>query len=398
MTATRTTIILAGAVVALGATLANAQQEHWLTYRTAQHPAQFLGHDLGSCGFRPSTDPPDGVDLPELIAEDPLFAKWVTPLAPDGGIWLIFDRSRANSQRDRLYIDSNCDGSLADETVIKPFNAQRYGQGNAYAQFSPVEVWLQGEDGPVAYALSVQLHERNKGTHFLRATTACWYQGQFELAGKMRKCVLVDYNCNGVFDDSSANFGATDRIRFGGGRSADEHFVGKYTQIDGKLFHLTPAQDGAFITLAEAQDVTMGAVKVPDGLAQLTAGGKGGLLRLEIVDGVGQLPIGEWAVHEWRLERKDEKGVEWQLVGKGTGGKTFQVVQDEPVELAVGEPVVSAITHRPKGKRHSFSQSLKGRLGEHITLTRRGQRPPAPKLQIVNEDRTYDKAINFEYG
>ena len=80
------------------------------------------------------------------------------------------------------------------------------------------------------------------------------------------------------------------------------------------------------------------------------------------------------------------------------GGTTFRVVQDETVELAVGKPIVGAVLQQASGRRHSFSQSLTGRSGEFITLTRNGILSPAPKLRIVNEDGTYDKVFSFEYG
>jgi len=398
MTLTKIVAGFSVTIIALTATLAGAEEEHWLTYRTSAHPQRAIGN-VSSAQLSQQTDRPDGLELPELTAEDPLFAKWPTPMVEAGHVWLVFDRSKVRRQYDRLYIDSNCDGSLADETAIKPVSARRYGRGNAQAQFAPVEVWLQGDDGPVAYALNVQLYERAEGRHHLRATSACWYQGQFELAGKMRQCTLVDYNCNGTFNDSSVQFQNVDRIRLGAGSSVVEHFVGKYMQIDGTLYEPKIAPDGAFIAVSPAEGVILGAVKAPENLTKLTVGGEGGLVQLALVDGVGQLPVGKWAVYEWQIEREDEKGAKWKLVGKGAAGNvTFEVAKDEAIELAVGEPITGVVSDRANGKRHNFSQSLKGRMGERIELTRNGQRPGAPKLRIVSEDETYDKVFRFEYG
>ena len=398
MTVTRTMAGLAGAIVVLAATTVRAEDEHWLNYRTTAQARQALGN-VGGKMLSPSADRPDGVELPELNADDPAFAKWSTPMAASGHVWLMFDRSKANGQYDMLYIDSNCDGSLADETAIRPYKAQRQNRGYGNAEFAPVEVRFEGEDGPVAYALGLQLYERPDGRHYLSAMTACWYEGQFKLAGKMRRCRLIDYNCNGTFDDRSMNFGEADRIRLGAGRSAVEHFVGKYMQVDGALHHPKPSRDGAVISLAPAEGAELGTVRAPDGLSQLTVGGEGGLLQVEVVGGAGELPVGKWAVYEWRIQRKDEQGKQWELVGKGAaGGSAFEVSKGNTVELAVGEPLVAVVSDRANGKQHNFSQSLKGQLGEQVALTRDGRRPPAPKLRIVSEDGTYDKAHNFAYG
>ena len=398
MTISRTVAGLAGAVVALAATAVLADDEHWLNYRTSVRMQQVLG-DVGGKVLSPTTARPKGVELPELNGDDPVFAKWSTPMAASGHVWLMFDRSKTNGQYDMLYIDSNGDGSLADEKALAPHTAQRQGRGYSHAQFAPVGVSFKGEDGPVAYALGLQLYERPDGRHYLRANTACWYEGRVKLAGKMQRCRLIDYNCNGAFDDSSMNFAEADRIRLGVGRDAVEHFVGKYMQVDGVLLQPELARDGATIALKPAEGVELGSVQAPEGLSQLTVGGEGGLLRLDVVDGSASLPVGKWAVYEWRLERKDENGKKWQLVGKGgTGKSAFDVEKGNTFELAVGEPLVGAVSDRANGKQHNFSQSLKGQLGESVQLTRDNRRPSAPKLRIVNNDGTYDRTFNFAYG
>ena len=45
-----------------------------------------------------------------------------------------------------------------------------------------------------------------------------------------------------------------------------------------------------------------------------------------------------------------------------------------------------------------FTQGVKGPSGERITLQRKGQRPPAPKLRIANADGSYERVLSFEYG
>ena len=70
----------------------------------------------------------------------------------------------------------------------------------------------------------------------------------------------------------------------------------------------------------------------------------------------------------------------------------------EETLLEVGEPFVSSLTAVKQGGKFNFSQSVKGRMGERIRITRSGKRPDAPKLRITNEDGSYNKSFQFQYG
>ena len=401
MTRIRIAAVVVVAIGAMAASSVSAQEEQWLSYHTTAQAQRLLGGGGGGTTLAPTTARPAGVELPELLADDALFAKWVTPMAADGYLWLAFDRSKAHGPYDRLYIDANGDGSLADETALPPYLARKQGRGQGQATFAPVEVSFVVDDGPVSYALKLDLYEQGNNRTYLSASAACWYGGSIEVAGEALDCQLIDYNANGTFDDQSMNFAQIDRVRLGTGRSAVERFVGKYMQIKGSLYHATTARDGAFITLTPATDVALGAVRVPDGVSQLTLGGLNGVLQVDVADGVGRLPVGKYHVHEWRLEREDDKGVRWQLTAKGSpAGTVVDLAEDNTVELTLGEPLVATVTDRALGRggQHSFSQTLVGRLGEQIELTRNGKTPAAPKLRIVNEDGSYDKVFRFEYG
>jgi len=67
-------------------------------------------------------------------------------------------------------------------------------------------------------------------------------------------------------------------------------------------------------------------------------------------------------------------------------------------KLDLGEPIIASVDARKSGSIYSFNQIIKGRLNEHIEMTRNGARPRAPKLNIKNKDGTYDRTFSFEYG
>ena len=148
------------------------------------------------------------------------------------------------------------------------------------------------------------------------------------------------------------------------------------------------------------KDVVYGSVSLPETIIQFAAEGENG----RIVDtkpekGIGQLPVGEYTTRLWRTERKDDEGNTWALTGQSFGDQgLFEVNDSNQIKLDIGEPLIATVDARKSGSMYSFNQIIKGRLDEHIELTRNGARPRAPKLNIKNKDGSYDRTFSFEYG
>jgi hypothetical protein len=140
-------------------------------------------------------------------------------------------------------------------------------------------------------------------------------------------------------------------------------------------------------------------VRMPESVTELSAGGENGLFVVKPEDGIASLPVGKYRITEWAVERKDDKGTLWELQGTQAGSQeVLEIAEAKEAELSVGEPIVSSLTSTMREGTRSFSQSLRGKDGERITLTRNGARPQAPKLNIKNKDGTYDRTYSFSYG
>lgn len=373
--------------------VAVAQDEQWLQYRWSREARQIVG-DMSSVYQQVSSSRPQGVGLPEFESEQPVFLEWKTPMAASGSVWLAFDRSTPGGQYDRLYIDANADGDLSDEQAQEPHRRE---SGRSF--FGPLKIVFDTEDGPVTYHLNAELRFRPDQAPFCLLTPACWYEGPITVGGEKLHCVLIDYNVNGAFNDKSADFGQSDRIRIGEEGSRDTRFVGNFIEIGDKLYRSEIAKDGAFIILTEATDVTYGTVRVAEGITSFGAGGVNGLFLRRPEDGVVKLPVGDYRVEHWSIVRDDDRGAKWELRGMAARERaTFTVAQDRSAELPFGEPVYSQAQYRQSGSVHNFSQSLQGRHGERLTLLRNGTRPPPPRLRIRSRDGAYDRALSFEYG
>jgi hypothetical protein len=370
---------------------ARTQDEQWLQYRTSRDVSRIIGGISGKY-IDVTYEKPQGIELPELKSDEPLFVHWTTPMLEAGGLWIALDRSRGSGPCDRLFIDSNGDGNLKNETLVAAYRAD-----SQHASFGPVKVTFEGEDGPIAYHLDFALCDH--GQRRLRVSPGGWYEGTVTVGPDKKHCVLIDQNVNGTFNDKSLNAGQCDRIRIGKKDERDTRFVGNYIEIDGALYQPEIARDGAYIRLARAKDVRLGDIRLPESVIDFSAGGENGLLSIKPKNGAGKLAVGKYRIEHWAIERKDEQGARWKLQGSAFSQKgLFDIAKDKETELSIGEPIISTVQAQNKNGTYSFSHDLKGQLDERIVLTRNGSRPQAPKLHIKSKDGTYDRTYSFQYG
>jgi hypothetical protein len=370
-----------------------AQQEQWLQYHSSREAGQIFGQ-MGSQTLELSAQQPAGVKLPQFKGQNQLFAKWPTPMVKSGWLWIALDRTHEQGPYDSLYIDSNGNGSLDDETAAA---AYRTDQQSAY--FGSVKVIFQIEDGPVTYHLNFRSYQYGTADNRLYISSGGWYEGDIQVGGEKKHCILFDYNVNGAFNDKSAKAAECDRIRIGKQGGQDTLFTGNYILDDETLYQPEIARDGACIKLTKAENVKFGSVRLPESITQFSANGENGLFILKPEKGVALLPVGKYRVYDWAVERQDEKGTNWKLKGSGLSEKNiFDITEGKEAVLAIGEPIVATLNASEREGTYSFNHSMKGRAGERIELTHNGAQPQAPKVRISSADGTYDRTFSFQYG
>lgn len=152
-------------------------------------------------------------------------------------------------------------------------------------------------------------------------------------------------------------------------------------------------------TSGSSQDAAFGSIRLPDGISRFEADGAKGLVSVKPDKQIARLSAGLYNVRYWKTEQKDENGNVWALTGQYYGqDNQFEIKADNETKLDVGEPIIATVDARGSGSSYSFNQIIKGRHDEIIELTRNGSRPQPPKLNIKNEDGSYDKTFSFEYG
>jgi len=152
-----------------------AQQEQWLQYHSSREASQILG-EVGLQAIKLSTEQPAGVKLPQFKGKSQLFAKWPTPMVKSGWLWMALDRTHEQGPYDLLYIDSNGNGGLDDETASA---AYRTDQRSSY--FGPAKVIFEVEDGPVTYHLNFRSYQYGTSDNRLYASSGGWYEGDIQM-------------------------------------------------------------------------------------------------------------------------------------------------------------------------------------------------------------------------
>lgn len=368
-----------------------AEEAKWLRYQTSGEARNIIG-DIGSVSPELTFDKPEGVELFKFKGSKPLFAKWVSPMAQKGHLWIAFDCSGKAGSYDTLYIDSDGDDSLKDETALKSSRAQH---NRPY--FGPVKVVFDGADGKITYHLNIDLYVRGNNK-YLWIYPGCWYEGVVKPGEQRKYCVLIDYNVNGTFNDKSINASECDRVRVGKKGDRYSRFVGNYIEIDDSFYNLEIARDGAWVKFSKAEDLEFGSIEIPEIISKFTAGGENGLFDVSLKNGTGSLPVGKYRVDSWMMRKKDEKGRLWQLQARGYNSSgNFEVETGEKTTLDIGEPMTGRLAVSSSGDNYNFNKSLQGRLGEWLDLTCEGKRVTF-RMNVKSEDGKFNKTYALEDG
>lgn len=376
-------LILAGMLVA---GTAWSQSEQWLEYHTANEGSGYSQVKL-------ITNPPPNVALPALnqLNGKPYFAEWKTPMDPAGKRWICLDRTRKSGPYNRLFIDSNGNGRLDDETPVTARVDSNFGY------FPATPLTFKGEDGPITYHLSFQFYQYGDNQAQLLARSAGWYEGTVKFDGVKKHLRLMDNNVNGAFNDIADTPYRSDSVEVDSDRNGTR-YLGRLLEVDGKYFTFKADRDGAFVRVQKA-DVTLGSVQMPTDITSLAAFGTNGYFLRQSAKGEFTLPVGQYRVVSWQIQRKDDKGANWQLSASDfPDTHHFEVVASQAVTLDIGEPVKAVLTSQPRGTQTAFDLKFIGKQGESISFTRDNQRPRGPKLTLAAADGSQCYTNTFEFG
>ncbi|MCL5097972.1 MAG: hypothetical protein M1608_10690 [Candidatus Omnitrophica bacterium] len=219
-----------------------------------------------------------------------------------------------------------------------------------------------------------------------------------KLGDAKHRIELIDGNVNGTFNDQSPDPSDCDRIAVEGDKTG-QRYLGRLLEVDGELFQVEVARDGAFLKARKAEVVTLGQVRIPKTITEFVAVGPIGHFVRKPVDGTFTLPVGSYRIDHWTIDRKDDKGIAWTMMGYGFGeSSSFTVAAGNPATIKVGEPIRCALQTTASDGQVNFNPRFLGPTGESIQMLRAGQQPPGPRLTLASSDGSFHYSSSFSFG
>jgi hypothetical protein len=366
----------------------------------------------------------------------------------------------------RLYFDVNHNGDLTDDKPVdamplpEQMRAMMMSSNAAQCDFPRIDLTLDLGDAKLDYSFTMNVYSYSYGENQSYVSgslsAAAYREGEITLEGKKRKVILVDFNCNGRFDDQLGlrNVQSTDGqiyplqgdtiaidpdLNTAGGFSPYDlssgkgrYNVSKLLCLEGKYFDMkvTPAGDKLELT---PSNVEIGNVTNPNAKYRALIYGDKGVVMIAGEKGSAvPIPVGEWKLLNYTIdltgaapEKKPDEKKESSLLGalskalieparpqmvRNTmvaasatkAGKPVTVRKGETTLLAFGPPYkpVVKVQYRPSKDQVQLNMSLVGSAGEIVSnMMVEGNRPePAPKFTISSPKGEVVQTGQFSYG
>jgi hypothetical protein len=110
-----------------------------------------------------------------------------------------------------------------------------------------------------------------------------------------------------------------------------------------------------------------------------------------------RLPYGHYTVEAWNYEKKDAEGKTWKIQAWPKDDITF-TIGAKPVSLKITPEPITATAKVYGDDEYRFSLRLTAPANERCYLYCDGKRAQAPKLEIVNADKSFSVTLSSSYG
>jgi hypothetical protein len=304
----------------------------------------------------------------------------------------------------KLYADTNCDHSFADE---KPLTAS--GKKGPFLDFGVVTIKdPHAQDGSVR-TFSVQAYAQGNTVHYLYVGPAGYRSGEIKVGDKTYAVAVVDKNLNGRFDDTLPNGGydllALDSDHNGafdlGGQEVMP--LGKMIRLNGAYLTLKVKADGSAVSVEEADGtLELGTLDVGSPQVWLSVTSDLGAFRLNASDGTWQLPVGTYQIAGLGLAAKDKEGADWtmQCLRPPQDKRQFEIRKGETTSITLGPSLVVASDVTPERGGVSVGVTVTGRSGELYLAgaVKAGTQQGPPTVKILDEKGTVLASGAVTYG
>jgi len=355
-----------------------------------------------------SDKPIEAVKLPPLHSKKPLYLTAKLGDGADTAFTFVLDESEPGAGYDLLYADSSHTRDLTD---VKPYRLTRW---RYYKGFKPVRLLIQVGGARTLYHAAIVAEERPTSTDY-RLQSWAYYSGEARFGDKSYPVALVDSNGNGLFNDLSRGLerdNAGDVLLMdvnGDGKFDQEEFAGpefrycgRRMQVDGRYYDLEIQPDGSGFRVAPTT-AKLATLHSDSSQIALMLVSKDGMLAVRGENGEAQVPVGDYRIVGWQVERRDRDGNRWVAQGSQNrlgGEPPLLSVKADASLPRLGSPLRAQLAVQPAGGREFDCQlNFTGASGEVIgQVTRNGQQMPEPHVRILNAGGKEIANLPFHYG
>jgi hypothetical protein len=386
-----------------------------LRYRQGLPPVleQEVGY-LGSQELKPATEKPE-VKAEPTYAGTPVY--FLVDLGEKGSPPHVaaYD-PKGGGGEGAVYFDLDQDGDLAEEEPILP---QSWG---GTENFGPIAVKLTRDRFTGLYhcwmerqaITAFQSFSREEETVGYRWSLrpGCYNVGEITFEGKTYKAALLDNLPNGRFNDicwASSGQGDLLLVDWNGDGKFDRNpseyvMCGERYWRNGKWYRVAFSADGTEVTFApgdfEFAPLVVGHEKF---WMQITSRSNTGSTNFEATGGRVDVPVDEYSLYDCWVEGKDAQGNTWRAESGSGPFAIFRVEAGKENHFQFGPPFSASLKASPEGPYRAgqtigFEATFVGAEGKTYTLTRNGERMPAPKMVIKDESGKELGTYQFQYG
>jgi hypothetical protein len=410
-----------------------------------EYELQFEARDMRRSGVyvqgqytRPRTRSEERLSAePRYRSKVPLYAALRFGKNGDTRYTIVLDESKGTGRGyDMLYADRNNNGDLTDDPRIMGRIIQR-GSNSTMGNFGPVELMVEYGDRTSPCYFFVEYYHYGEQrlrrgasdvqNFQLTLWTGGYYTGNVSFGASERQIAIVDFNCNGIFNESfnTRSMGSGGRLYASGDYvlvDANDDGVfnagytdgdeacpcAKYVQVDGRWYSLDISDHGGTVEIQEP-DLELGTIEIAEqpSSGSLLLSSANGVLKVQAGQEI-QVPVGTYQVYNHSTSISDSSG-NWRYNASGTtAGKKFQVTGGNAVAVGFGAPLVINVEmdsrYRRGGRAKAgstvdLSLTISGQGGETYTsIMRDNGNPPAPTFKAIDEDGKEVAQGTFRYG
>jgi hypothetical protein len=390
----------------------------------------------------------------KYVADRPL--RGVATLGSNRYVFALDHKSKDSRGYDRLYFDRNGNGDLTDDEPIDLLPSKDFKDSKASVSdnrgFPPIVVSSSVDGTKLDYPLNLRrycVHKPDYEYVVLYLAVDAYRRGEVTLDGKKHTIAVLDWNCNGRFDDvvsvPAKPQGTNDRLYANRGdillidpekidvenlswsRPLGEHrqFLGKLTGFEGKYYATKVSPSGDEITWTPCSP-PLGRITSSHAPCHVELVSELGYLDLNIEKSKpATIPAGRWRLLSYGYSIKDWKetaspaptagksaGAEdpkrparsksnvSRILAQGTfAGSPLIVEPGQTTALKFGPPYRASVRVDQWNGEISLNLELHGTGGEEVSgLAINGGMPERPTFTITDPQGKVVEQGQLEYG